>query len=88
MGKKVLVVLLSILMIFSYSVSVKAATLNSDGDTVEVPVKYTVDNTEFLITIPAQLTLDSRDVSFSVTSQNMNLRPDETVIVSITKESI
>ena len=85
MGKKVLVVLLSILMIFSYSVSVKAATLNSDGDSVNVPVKYTVDNTEFLITIPAQLTLASRDVSFTVTSQRMNLRPDESVIVRITK---
>ena len=83
MGKKVLVVLLSILMIFSYSVTVKAATLTSDGDSVQVPVKYTVDNTQFLITIPAQITLDSRDVSFTVTSQGMNLRPDEMVVVSI-----
>lgn len=85
MGKKVLVVLLSILMIFSYSVTVKAATLTSDGESVEVPVKYTVNNTEFLITIPAQITLDSRDISFTVTSQGMNLRPDEMVVVSISK---
>lgn len=83
MGKKVLVVLLSILMIFSYSVNVKAATLTSDGESVQVPVKYTVDNTEYLITIPAQITLDSRDISFTVTSQGMNLRPDEMVVVSI-----
>lgn len=83
MGKKVLVVLLSILMIFSYSVTVNAATLTSDGDSVQVPVKYTVDNTEFLITIPAHITLDSRDISFTVTSQGMNLRPDEMVVVSI-----
>ena len=83
MGKKILVLLLSVLMIFSYSVTVKAATLTTDGETVKVPVKYTVDNTEFIITVPAQLMLDSRDVSFTITAQGMNLRPDETVLVSI-----
>ena len=83
MGKKILVVLLSILMIFSYSVSVNAATLTSDGETVKVPVKYTVNNTEFIITVPAQLMLESRDVSFTITAQEMNLRPDEIVVVSI-----
>ena len=70
MGKKILVVLLSILMIFSYSVSVNAATLTSDGESVKIPVKYTVDNTEFLITIPAEITLDSKDINFSVTNSH------------------
>lgn len=83
MGKKILVVLLSILMIFSYSVSVNAATLTSDGESVKIPVKYTVDNTEFLITIPAEITLDSKDINFSVTAQTMNLRPEEIVVVTI-----
>ena len=85
MGKKFFFVLLTVLMVFSVSVGVNAAELNSDGATATVPVRYTVDNTEFIIRIPAELTPGTQDSEFTVTADRMNLRPDESVIVSITE---
>lgn len=85
MCKKFFLVLLTVLMVFSTSIGVNAAELNSDGETVSVPVKYTVNNTEFIVRIPAELTPDTQDSEFMVTADRMNLRPDESVIVSITE---
>lgn len=84
MGKKIFMVLLTMLMVFSTSVGVNAAELSSDGASVNVPVKYTVDNTEFVIRIPAEISPDMIDREFSITADRMNLRPDESVIVSVT----
>ncbi len=83
MGKKILTVLLTLYLVLATSVSLDAATLTADGDFVEVPVKYSVNNTEYIITIPAEITLDSTDTSFEITAEKMNLRPDEEVIVKI-----
>lgn len=85
MGKKILCVLLTLLLVLSSRITINAATLTTDGDSVEVPVKYTVDNTEFIITIPAELTVGNEETSFEITAQKMNLRPDEEVIIKIAK---
>ncbi len=84
MGKRIFLVLLTALMVFTTGIRVNASELNSDGATAKVPVKYTVDNTEFVIRIPAELTPDINDSEFVITADCMNLRPDESVIVSIT----
>lgn len=84
MGKKIFMILLTMLMVFSTSIGVNAAELSSDGASANVPVKYTVDNTEFIIRIPAELSPDTEDVEFSITADRMNLRPDESVVVFVT----
>ena len=83
MGKNILCVLLTVLLVMAFRITIKAATLTKDGDSVEVPVKYTVDNTEYIITIPAEITVGNEETSFMVTAEKMNLRPDEEVIVKI-----
>lgn len=83
MGKKILTILLTLYLVLAASVSLDAATLTADGESVKVPVKYSVNNTEYIITIPAEITLDSADTSFEITAEKMNLRPDEEVIVKI-----
>lgn len=83
MGKKILAVLLTILMIFSSNIVVNAATLSTDGATTQVPVKYTANTTAFVIVIPAQLSPTTKSKSFSITSSSMNLRPDEELVVTI-----
>lgn len=83
MGKKILCVLLTILLVMTIRTTVNAETLTKDGDSVEVPVKYTVDNTEFIITIPEEITVGNEETSFCISADKMNLRPDEEVIVKI-----
>lgn len=83
MGKKILTVLLTILLVFTSNIVVNAANLNTDGATTQVPVKYTANTTAFIITIPAQLSPTNKSNTFQVTSTNMNLRPDEEIVVTI-----
>lgn len=83
MGKKILTALLTIMIIFSSSIVVNAATLSSDGATTQVPVKYTADTTAFVIVIPAQLSPSTKTKTFQITSSSMNLRPDEELVVTI-----
>lgn len=83
MGKKILTVLLTILLIFSSNIVVNAANLSTDGATTQVPVKYTANTTAFIITIPAQLSPTTKSKTFKVTSSSMNLRPDEELVVTI-----
>lgn len=85
MGKKILCVLLTIFLVMTLRITIKAGTLTKDGDSVEVPVKYTVDNTEYIITIPAEITVTNEETNFIVTAEKMNLRPDEEVVVKIVK---
>lgn len=83
MGKRILTALLTILLVFSSSMVVNATTLSSDGATTQVPVKYTVNNTAFVINIPSELTPDTELKSFTITAESMNLRPDEELVVKI-----
>ena len=83
MGKKIFGVLLTIFLVFAVTVNVNAETLTKDGDSVSVPVKYTVDNTEYIITIPAEITVGNEGTSFEIKAEKMNLRPDEEVVVKI-----
>ena len=83
MGKKILTVLLTILLIFSSNIVVNAANLSTDGATAQVPVKYTANTTAYIINIPSQLSPTTSHTTFEVTSSSMNLRPDEELVVSI-----
>ena len=83
MGKKILCVLLTVLMVMTFRTTINAGTLTKDGESVEVPVKYTVNNTEYIITIPAEIIVGNEETSFVISAEKMNLRPDEEVIVKI-----
>ena len=83
MGKKILTVLLTILLVFSSNIVVNAASLSTDGATTQVPVKYTANTTSFIINIPSQLSPTTSVTSFMITSSSMNLRPDEELVVRI-----
>ncbi len=83
MGKKIFGVLLTIFLVFAVTINVNAATLTEDGGSVTVPVRYTVDNTEYIITFPAEITVGNEDTSFEIKAEKMNLRPDEEVVVLI-----
>ncbi|MGN0373862.1 MAG: hypothetical protein ACI4EN_00050 [Butyrivibrio sp.] len=85
MKKMILTILLSIFFIFGISMRVDADTLDADGETARVPVKYTVDNTEFVICIPGEIAADTDSSAFIITADKMNLRPDEEVIVRISQ---
>ena len=83
MGKKILTVLLTIYLVILASVPISAAVLTGDGESVSVPVKYSVDTTEYIISIPAEITLANTDISFEIKADKMNLRPDEELVVTI-----
>ncbi|MGN0369139.1 MAG: hypothetical protein ACI4EW_01165 [Butyrivibrio sp.] len=85
MFKKVLVFVLGTIIFFSMSKAVYAAdiTITTDGGTVEVPVRYTVDNTSFIITIPAVIAPSTTESSFQIGADYMNLRPDQSVEVTV-----
>ena len=85
MGKKILTVLLTIYLVILASVPISAAVLTGYGESVSVPVKYSVDTTEYIISIPAEITLANTDISFEIKADKMNLRPDEEVVVKISK---
>lgn len=85
MFKKIMVFVLGTIIFFSMSKAVYAAdvTISTDGGTVEIPVKYTVDNTSFVITIPAVIAPSTTKSSFLIGAESMNLRPDQSVEVTI-----
>lgn len=63
--------------------TVYAANLNTDGQTAQVPVTYTVSNTSFVITIPAVIAPGAEGTSFEIGASGMNLRPEEYIEVSV-----
>lgn len=83
MGKKFFMVLMTVAMVFGMSNSVNAAELSKNGDTASIPVKYTVNNTAFVITIPAVISPDTTVTTFEVEASYVNLRPDEHIEVSV-----
>ena len=83
MSKKILMVIVTVIMIFTLKGTAYAAELTGDGDSVNVPVRYTVNNTAFVITVPMVITADTKDCYFEISASKMNLRPDEAVVVSI-----
>ena len=86
MSKKIITILLTALMVLTMSQGVSAATLTTDGQTADVPVKYTAKTTAFSVTIPAALAPDgAKAKTFSISSAKMNLRPDEHIEVSISQ---
>lgn len=85
MGKKILLVVMILVFGFSFTESVKAGELKSDGDNLSVPVKYTVDNAAFTITVPTVIVADTQDVKFLVQASNINIRPDKKLEVFISE---
>lgn len=85
MGKKILLLVLSAVFIFSMKVNVNATDINSNGGTASVPVKYTVNNTAFIITVPTVIWAQKEAVVFEVTASEMNLRPDEKIQVFLSE---
>ena len=83
MSKKIIMILITAALLFWRAVNVDAATLSSDGESADVMVKYTVNNTAYEITIPAVICPSTSESSFSVSSEYMNLRPDEYIQVSL-----
>lgn len=85
MGKKILMFILTAVMVFSIKETVHATEINSNGGSATVPVKYTVDNTSFLITIPTVIWADKKETQFEVSAKEINIRPDEHLQVFITE---
>lgn len=83
MGKKIFMVLLTVVFTFSIYNKAYAAELVSNGENVSVPVTYTVENTAFIITVPTVLNPQKTKSYFEITSSKMNLRPDEYIEVFI-----
>ena len=83
MGKKIIMILLSAVFIFTMSEQVRAAEISTNGGSVSVPVRYTVDNTAFTITIPTVIWAGTSETEFEITAGNINLRPDEEIQVFI-----
>lgn len=87
MVKKIFMGIMVLLFIFTSVVKTDAAELTKDGQTANVPVRYTVDNTEFIIAVPAVIAADPYGTQFLVRASNVNLRPDQHLEVKITKGS-
>ena len=83
MGKKIFGFLLATFMVFASSTTLYAQTLDSDGESVTVPVRYTAATTAYEIVVPAYLNVGTTSQEFTVTAENVNLRPDEELIVQI-----
>lgn len=83
MGKKIIMILLSAVFIFTMSEQVRAAEISTNGGSVSVPVRYTVDNTAFTITIPTVIWAGTSETEFEIAAGNINLRPDEEIQVFI-----
>ncbi len=85
MVKKITIAILTFIMIISSCNTINAAQITEDGGTASIPIRYSVNNTAFIITIPAIIIPDTKESSFMVSADYMNIRPDEHVEVSITK---
>ncbi len=84
MIKKIIAVVLTAVMTLVMSEAAYAQNITTDGGSVDVPVRYTVNNTAFVITVPEVITAQVVDTQFSIGASYMNLRPDEYVEVTIT----
>ncbi len=87
MKKGILILILTFLFMGMLTEKVSAQTLSESGESTSVPVVYTVDNTAFIITIPAVITADFTETTFEVGAEYVNLRPDEYLEVKITSGS-
>lgn len=85
MGKKILMFVLTAIMVFTLKETVHAADINTNGGTATVPVRYTVDNTAFVITVPTVIWADKSDTQFEVLAKEINIRPDEHLQVFISE---
>ncbi|MCM1307061.1 MAG: hypothetical protein NC223_00515 [Butyrivibrio sp.] len=83
MGKKILMGILAAIFIMVTGEKVYAANLNADGQTASVPVKYTVNSTAFVITLPAVISPGAEGASFEIGASEMNLRPEQYIEVSV-----
>ena len=71
MGKKIIMILLSAVFIFTMSEQVRAAEISTNGGSVSVPVRYTVDNTAFTITIPTVIWAGTSETEFEIAAGNL-----------------
>lgn len=83
MKKRLLAGVLTVIFVFAMVQQVSANTLSTDGGSTSVPVKYTVDNTAFMITIPAMIQAGTVESEFAISASGVNLRPDEHLEVAI-----
>lgn len=83
MGKKIIMGILAAIFIMVTGQKVYAANMNTDGQTATVPVRYTVSNTSFVITVPAVIAPGIEGRSFEIGAASMNLRPEQFVEVSV-----
>ena len=66
--KKIMVIIVAMAMIISSTNVVDAKTVSSAGETASVPVKYSVNNTGFIIEIPSVINVGSEDSTFAITA--------------------
>lgn len=84
MIKKILAGILAAACVLLATEKVWADTISTDGGTSSVPVRFTVDNTAFEITIPAVIMPKGNETdTFSIGASRINLRPDEEIDVTI-----
>lgn len=85
MGRKILMILLIAVMVFSINKTVQAGNITTDGGSISVPVTYTVNNSAFVITVPTTINADVKETSFSIGASKVNIRPDQCIEVFITE---
>lgn len=85
MIKKIIFSLLTAAFIFVITEPISAATLNASGQSASAQVRYNVDNTAFVVDIPAIIDAGESETSFRITAQSMNLKPQQSVEVRIAK---
>lgn len=85
MGKKIFTIVLATVFMFTIRQNVFAANITTNGGTAKVPVKYTANNTAFIITVPTVIQAKDVETQFEITSSEMNLRPDQQIQVYISE---
>lgn len=85
MGKKIFMFLLTVALIFGQNVTAYAANMTTSGEEVSVPVKFSVNNTSFIITVPTVIMASDSGSEFTITASDINLRPEEYLEIFITK---
>ena len=83
MFKRILTGVLALVLIMSLWETADGAVISTDGESVSVPVKYTVDNSSFEIKIPALIIPAEEETGFLIGADKLNIRPDEYVEVKI-----
>lgn len=85
MGRKILMVLLITMLVFSFNKTVQAGNITTDGGSISVPVTYTVENTSFVITVPTTINADVKETSFAIGASKVNIKPEQYIEVFITE---